>query len=233
MSDPPIGDLTVCAGYNDLAAFAFTVDKDYDLSTGADKELYLQFYRFSDHGTYVPIKVAGETTERGVTSAVDVGSPKLVRNDGSTWLFWRQDEDGLQYLTVSELLNAKAATSADPGDDGLWYTEAVRWAAKNGIANGYSESAFGPEDNVSREQLVTILHRYAQFKGIDVSVGEDTNILSYTDAFSVSGWAMAAMQWACGAGILNGKGDGTLAPADNASRAEVATMLMRFDALEQ
>ena len=117
MSDPPITDLTVCEGYNDLAAYAFTVDKDYDVSTGEDKELYLQFYRFSDHSTYVPIKVAGEQTDGETTAAVDVGSPKLVRNGGSTWLFWRENGDSLKYLNVSELLNDKVATSADPGED--------------------------------------------------------------------------------------------------------------------
>ena len=121
MSDPPITDLTVCEGYNDLAAYAFTVDKDYDLSTGEDKELYMQFYRFSDHSTYVPVKVAGEQTDGEVTTAVDVGSPKLVRNGGSTWLFWREDGDSLKYLNVSDLLKDKVASSADPGQaDWTW-----------------------------------------------------------------------------------------------------------------
>ena len=121
MSDPPISDLTVCEGYNDLAAYAFTVDKDYDLSTGEDKELYLQFYRFSEHSTYVPVKVAGEQTEGEVTAAVDVGAPKLIRNGGSTWLFWRENGDSLKYLNVSDLLKDKVATSPDPGtDDWTW-----------------------------------------------------------------------------------------------------------------
>ena len=76
-------------------------------------------------------------------------------------------------------------------------------------------------------QLATMLYRYAQLKGCDVSAGENTNLLSYADASSVSGYAMEAMQWACGAGIIGGK-DGLLAPAGSATRAEVATMLMRF-----
>ncbi len=117
MSDPPITDLTVCEGYNDLAAYAFTVDKDYDLSTGEDKELYMQFYRFSDHSTYVPVKVAGEQVRDEITTAVDVGSPKLVRNGGSTWLFWRENGDSLKYLNVSDLLKDKVALSANPGED--------------------------------------------------------------------------------------------------------------------
>ena len=72
-----------------------------------------------------------------------------------------------------------------------------------------------------------MLYRYAQYKGYDVSVGENTNILSYPDFSAVSEYAVEALQWACGAGIISGK-DGLLDPAGSATRAEVATMLMRF-----
>ncbi len=110
-----------------------------------------------------------------------------------------------------------------------WYGTAVRWASAEGIVNGYADGKFGPNDPVTREQLAAILHRYAQYRKQDVSVGEDTNILSYDDALTVSEWAVSAIQWACGAGIINGI-DGSLAPAGNASRAQVATMLMRYSA---
>ena len=113
--------------------------------------------------------------------------------------------------------------------DGAWYADAVTWAAENGIVGGYGGGLFGPEDNITREQLAVILYRYAQAKGYDVSVGEDTNILSYTDALEISEYAIPAMQWACGAGIINGTGDGsTLSPQGQATRAQIATMLMRF-----
>ena len=117
-------------------------------------------------------------------------------------------------------------------DNEAWYGAAVRWASAEGIVNGYdnpngSGMLFNPEAAVTREQLATMLYRYAQYKKRDVSVGEDTNILSYEDALSVSEWAISAMQWACGAGIINGI-DGNLAPADHASRAQVATILMRY-----
>ncbi len=115
--------------------------------------------------------------------------------------------------------------------DGQWYTEAVRWAAAEGIVNGYSDTVFAPNDAITREQFVAILWRYCQYKGIDVSVGEDTNILSYTDVFDVHSWAMDAMQWACGAGVINGIADGNgmkLDPSGSAARAQVATMLWRF-----
>lgn len=72
------------------------------------------------------------------------------------------------------------------------------------------------------------MFRYAKYKGYDVSVGEDTNILSYTDAESVSEYAISAVQYAVGAGIMKGKSDTTLNPKDNATRAEIATILQRF-----
>ena len=112
--------------------------------------------------------------------------------------------------------------------DGAWYFDAVTWAAANGIVGGYGNGKFGPEDNITREQLAAILYRYTQAKEYDVSVGEDTNILSYTDALAVSEWAVSAMQWACGAGVIEGVTTSTLVPQGNATRAQVATMLMRF-----
>ena len=82
-------------------------------------------------------------------------------------------------------------------------------------------------DNITREQLATMLYRYVVKCGYDVSVGEDTNILSYTDAADVSEFAVAAMQWAVGSGVVQGSGS-ALSPKAPASRAEVAMMLMRF-----
>lgn len=111
--------------------------------------------------------------------------------------------------------------------EGAWYADAVTWAASQGIVGGYGNGKFDPEDNITREQLAAILYRYAQAKGYDTSVGEDTNILSYTDALEISEYAIPAMQWACGAGILEGDA-GHLYPQGNATRAQIATMLMRF-----
>ena len=112
--------------------------------------------------------------------------------------------------------------------DGAWYADAVSWAAENGIVGGYGDGKYGPDDPITREQLAAILYRYAQNKGYDVSVGEDTNILSYTDAFDVAEYAIPAMQWACGAGVIEGVTESTLEPQGNATRAQVATMLQRF-----
>ena len=115
--------------------------------------------------------------------------------------------------------------------DGAWYAKAVRWAAGSGVVKGYDNGNFGPDDAVTREQMVTILYRFAQHKGYDVSAGEDTNILSFNDALTVSEYAIPAMQWACGSGMVNGiaqKGGMLLAPRDTTTRAQTATLLTRF-----
>ena len=119
--------------------------------------------------------------------------------------------------------------------DGLWYTEAIRWASFNQVVEGYSDTLFGPNDTITREQMVTLLWRYCKYKGYDVSVGEDTNILSFEDAFDVSSWAKEAMQWACGAGMVEGMqnsdGNMVLNPKGNTTRAQLAAVLMRVDYL--
>ena len=110
-----------------------------------------------------------------------------------------------------------------------WYSEAIRWATSEGVVTGYGNGLFGTNDPITREQLATMLWRYAQSEGYDVSVGESTNILSYTDVADLADYAIAAMQWAVGAGIINGTGDGsTLSPQGQATRAQAAVMLMRF-----
>ena len=105
---------------------------------------------------------------------------------------------------------------------------AICWADENGIAGGYGNGEFGPDHALTREQMVTVLWRYAKHKGYDVSVGEDTNILSYEDAASVSNYAAAAMQYVVGAGIINGKTINTINPKDYATREEIAVIIHRF-----
>ena len=125
---------------------------------------------------------------------------------------------------------AGAASFSDVAD-GAWYAQAVRWAADSGVVKGYENGSFGPDDAVTREQMVTILYRYAQYKGYDVSVGEDTNILSFNDALTVRGYAIPAMQWACGSGLVTGIAQDRgmlLAPKDTTTRVQAATLMMRF-----
>lgn len=112
--------------------------------------------------------------------------------------------------------------------DGAWYEDAVRWAESEGIVKGVGGGLFAPNRIVTREQVVTMLYRYAKEIGMDVSVGEDTNILSYTDAEEISEWAMDAMQWAVGSDLIEGRGEGVLAPKDDAKRSELANIMYRF-----
>ena len=109
---------------------------------------------------------------------------------------------------------------------GAYYSDAVAWASANGIVNGVTDTTFDPTANITREQLAAMLYRYAQFKGYDVSASEA--LTGYTDADSVSDYAVSAMQWAVGAGLVNGRTATTIAPQGTASRAEAAAMLMRF-----
>ncbi len=112
--------------------------------------------------------------------------------------------------------------------DGLWYSDAIDWASANGIVNGYGDGRFGPTDTITREQMATIMWRYAKYKGYDVSVGENTDILSYTDAETVSDWAIPAMQWACSKDMIKGIVNNILDPAGDATRAQIAAILYRF-----
>lgn len=111
--------------------------------------------------------------------------------------------------------------------EGAWYYDSIRYAYENGLIAGYPNGLFGINDTITRGQIATILWRYAQHKEYDVSVGEDTNILSYTDALTVSEWAVPAMQWANGAGLIQGS-DNNLMPRGNATRAQAAAILHRF-----
>ena len=119
-------------------------------------------------------------------------------------------------------------TTFEDVDSGAYYAKAVVWGQQNGIIKGYSETEYAPEQDILREQIAAIMHRYAQYKGYDVAVGENTNILSYDDFDSISEYAIVSMQWAVGSGLIKGKSESTLNPLDNATRAEAAAILHRF-----
>ena len=110
-----------------------------------------------------------------------------------------------------------------------WYKEAVAWAAEVGIAKGVSDTKFEPDEPVTREQMAVFIHRYAKYKGVDVSGLAD--ISSFPDSAEVSSWAKTEMQWSVKAGLIIGtleQGSKLLAPQDSATRAEAATILMRY-----
>ena len=120
---------------------------------------------------------------------------------------------------------AKSAGFADVAD-GAWYADAVNWAASEGIVSGYSDTKFGPNDPITREQMAAILYNYAEYKSMDVSARADLD--KYTDAASISSWATDVLSWANAEGLVNGMTETTLAPQGQATRAQVAAIFQRF-----
>lgn len=106
--------------------------------------------------------------------------------------------------------------------EGAWYTEAVRWATSQGVVGGYGNGLFGPNDNITREQLAVMLWRYA---GSPAATDKE---LHFTDADQIGGYALEALRWAVENGVMNGKSGGVLDPQGLATRAQVAQMLMNF-----
>ena len=171
----------------------------------------------------------------GVHFCIDNG---LMQGVSSTQFLPDGSTTRAQLVTILWRLEGAPAARGDEtfldAADGAWYTAAVRWAAGEGIVRGYGDGHFGPDDAVTREQMVAILYRFAQYKGADVSVGGDTNILSFADAAAVSEYAVPAMQWACGSGLVAGlaqEGGLALVPKGTTTRAQAATLMMRFQSI--
>ena len=203
-------------------------------------------------GTYTFTMPNGQVTITAtfVETEAPVGEPFLDVNEGD----WFYDavayayENGLmdgvggnrfapnsettraQLVTILYRMEGQPAVSGDlPFADveaGTWYTNAVVWAAQNGIVNGVGDDTFAPGNDLTREQLVTILYRYAESKGYDVSASAD--LAGYPDGEEIQAYAREAMAWAVAENIIQGMEDDTLKPAGNASRAQIATILMRF-----
>ena len=149
--------------------------------------------------------------------------------------------DGVKYACDNGLMNGTSANAFSPNADttrsmivtilarmegvntsggATWYTAGRAWAMENGISDGTNM-----EGKITREQLAAMLYRYAKMKGYDVSAS--ASLSGYADASSVSGWAKEAMQWAVGSGLIQGSGN-ALTPKANATRAQIAAILMRF-----
>ena len=105
----------------------------------------------------------------------------------------------------------------------------IAWAEANGIVTGYEDGTFGPEDNITREQLAAILYRFARYKGWDTGAG--VSLDRFPDAARISPYAVQPIAWAVGEGLISGMANGTMSPGGTATRAEAATILMRLEAL--
>ncbi|MBE6031682.1 MAG: hypothetical protein E7224_00620 [Clostridiales bacterium] len=133
-------------------------------------------------------------------------------------------------VTILWRLEGSPAVSDSSFSDvaaGEWYSDAVAWAAENKIVTGYTSGEFGAKDDITREQLATILFRYAQYKGLE-SLTLEENLIGYPDEAAISSYAIPALNWAVGQSLINGMGDGSLAPQGEATRAQVAAILMRY-----
>lgn len=200
----------------------------------------------NDDGTSEVVKTSFVSENGVVLTLSDGETVKLIDNSKSFAdvpdSFWGADE--VAFVSSRELFNGTGKGAFTPNaamnramivtvlarldgedtDEGeSWYSAGVQWAVDSGISDG---SAL--DQPLTREQLATMLYRYAQLRGCDVSAGEDADILGFTDAGSISEYAVPAMQWACAVGILEGRDGNRLAPTDGATRAEVAAMLQRF-----
>ena len=184
---------------------------------------------------------SGGSSKPSIRDDVEVVEPAKTTYTDVPETHWAYE--AIEAVTEAGLFNGTSATTFSPemdttrgqlmtvlarlsGEKAGTIAEGVAWAVANGVSDGTN-----PEANITREQLVTMLYRYAQLKGKDVSVGENTNILSYDDAASVSEWAIAAMQWACGEGIIKGMTESTLVPGGYATRAQIATIMQRYAGL--
>ena len=126
-------------------------------------------------------------------------------------------------------LNAADASFTDVAD-GSWYAPFVRWGYVQGVTAGMGDGSFAPEQSVTRQQILVMLHSFArQYLKLTPTGTADLSI--YGDGGQVAGWARDAVSWAVSAGLIVPSGEGTLRPADPASRAEVAAILMKFSSL--
>ena len=159
--------------------------------------------------------------ERGIMNGVSETS--FAPNDDTT---------RAMVVTMLWRLAGEPAASEPSGfsdvSDGAWYADAVAWATEAGAVTGMTADTFSPNTPVTREQLAAILYRYAQARGKGFT-GSWMFLLDYPDAADISEWADEAMHWMVMNDIINGMGDGTLNPGGEATRAQVATMLMRYN----
>ena len=198
---------TLVENYDDLLA----AEREYAALTGQ-----LPFEDIEDHWAAEAIRyVFANDLMNGVSETRFDPDGTMTRAMLVTVL-WRMEGE-------PEVAAADEFIDVEPG---TWYSDAVLWADAHGIVNGVGGGRFAPTDHISREQLATMLYRYARYKEQDTTA--EAGLSGYADGGAVSAWALEAMEWACGEALITGKNGDRLAPQDTATRAEVATLLMRY-----
>lgn len=156
--------------------------------------------------------------EQGLMSGISAqqfGPDSTVTRGQVVTILWR--------LAGSPTVSSKTFTDVNAS---VWYADAVAWASANGVVSGYESGLFGPEDQVTREQLAAILYRYALISGKDAEKTADLS--GYTDSVTISTWAPQALKWAVGSGLISGTGANTLSPRGTATRAQIAVILQNY-----
>ena len=239
----PDGRVRVRRGENQT--FRITADDGWEIadvevdgeSVGAVSRYTFENVR-EDHTISATFRQTGAQTEEAQLPFLDVAEGAWYY-DAVTYCYENGIMDGTSSVSFApgmllnramaaqvlyNLADGTASTAAGFPDvaASAWYADAVNWAAANGYVTGYDNGSFGPEDSLTREQLAVILYRYA-------GSPEPTGSLDgFTDAASTSDYAVDALRWAVGEGLLTGKDGGRLDPAGTASRAELAQILARF-----
>lgn len=202
---------------------------------GTPAEKLVQYQRYPYANIYDVLALPYQDVQQGdwYYSAVSFAYYNGLMNGVADTLF---DPNGTMtramLVTVLWRLDGGSADGTSPYTDvpeGTWYTDGVIWATENGIVNGVGNGKFDPNGTVTREQIATILYRYAAYRGVDVS--DRASLDLFTDAGAVSDYARAPMQWAVQTKLISGRLDHKqlyLAPQSGGTRAEVATILMRF-----
>ena len=202
---------------------------------GTPAEKLVQYQRYPYANIYDVLALPYQDVQQGdwYYSAVSFAYYNGLMNGVADMLF---DPNGTMtramLVTVLWRLDGGSADGTSPYTDvpeGTWYTDGVIWATENGIVNGVGNGKFDPNGTVTREQIATILYRYAAYRGVDVS--DRASLDLFTDAGAVSDYASAPMQWAVQTKLISGRLDHKqlyLAPQSGGTRAEVATILMRF-----
>ncbi len=253
--EPKHGKVTVApkeATIGEKVTITATPDEGYEVDTVTVKDADGKSVKVSinSDGTY-SFKMPANGAKVFVTFK-ETNCPSKAFDDLNTNLWYHE---GIDYAIANGLMKGVSAYKFDPygelnramlvtilyrlegeprvsGDNpysdvesGSWYDKAVNWADSKGIVKGYGNGEFGPTDDITREQMAAMMMRYADFKGFDTS--KRTKLTSFSDADSVSSWALQNVQWAVAEGLIKGSG-GKLAPLDPTNRAEAATILMRF-----